>query len=209
MAAPSCEGVYLIHSATPRGETVYKIGRSCDISRRMKEYGPTWEILCCHPHDQSDALERFIIDRFRAELTRYANQEYFRSPHDRTSVASLFLECISRFSKTNAKTTKGGAKGTKAAAARTPLHDIRDRMKSPDWPNIWKYGKKDFRKLVEVVAAQARGQREVDRRQIKEMVYDLIECIGTGKGTMDRLLRSIYKLTPRDIPEVVVRELMN
>lgn len=94
MAAPHCEGVYLVHSSNPRGKTIFKLGRSDDIKQRMRAYGPTWEILCCFPHDESRELEKFLIQRFEKELKIYANNEYFETTFSASSILKFFVDSI-------------------------------------------------------------------------------------------------------------------
>jgi len=233
MAAPSCEGVYLIYSSDPLGKNVFKIGRSCDISRRMKEYGPTWGILCCHPHDDSVGLEAFIIKMFQKKMKIYANKEYFESPVSKTSISRFFLECIAFFNPSSpnklslarpeappdfgSKTLpepvkkivkKVVKKPVKKDYIMTPLHEIKIELLNPDYPNAWKKNKREFKGFVNKVRKQLREEDGVDMGYVKEKIYGFLEDLDISKTEMNKISRSVGKIDPRDLTPKVITELI-
>lgn len=209
MAAPSCEGVYLINSSNPRGKPIYKIGRSCNIRRRMKEYDPTWEILCCHPHSDSVFLEKFIIKRFNEELSLYSNNEYFESKLSKTSISKFFLDCISSFERTKAKDKKNKEdKKPVAKVILTPLHEIKIDLINPDYPMAWKKSKKVYRELVHVIRKSLLKGKDLDIDAVKETVYDLLEPIDVSRYRMNKITNKIQEMSIKDIPPRVVMDLI-
>lgn len=209
MAAPSCEGVYLINSSNPRGKPIYKIGRSCNIRRRMKEYDPTWEILCCHPHTDSVFLEKFVIKKFNEELSLYSNNEYFESKLSKTYISKFFLDCISSFECEKAK-GKNNKKDDKPVAKviLTPLHEIKIDLINPDYPTAWRKSKKEYRELVHEVRKRLSKGKELDMDAVKETVYKLLDPIYVSRYRMNKITKNIQGMNIKDIPPRVVMDLI-
>lgn len=59
------------------GEEIYKIGKTKNISRRMKEYPKYSLIILILQVKNSDEFERRIINRFKAQFKLYDGREYF------------------------------------------------------------------------------------------------------------------------------------
>lgn len=254
MAAPSCQGVYLIQSCNPRGKTIFKLGRSDDIKRRMKEYGPTWEILCCFPHDDSRDLEKFLIDRFRTELKIYANNEYFETSYSSSSIMKFFVDGVRYYTPAGKgslskpaeipkpteimklapvprpkprRSTAGqrvrfktedpvpepeprlkikGLNGMKETPASNPFYRIKIYLLNPEWPNMWKFSKKDFVKFVNEVVSQLK-QGVLDVKYIKEQVWGFLDPLSVKKTVMNDICRQFESLDPKMITKKVIDEL--
>lgn len=78
------EGIYLLCSKNTDGQFVYKVGRSGDINRRVKDYPPNFEVLLQKPCCDSKDIEKRIIDCFNTDkdlgLIKYERgKEYFKS----------------------------------------------------------------------------------------------------------------------------------
>ena len=255
MAAPSCEGVYLIHSSNPRGKPIFKLGRSDDIKQRMRAYGPTWEILCCFPHDDSRDLEKFLIQRFEQELKIYANNEYFETTYSASSIMKFFVDSIRFYSpsgpgslskppvapclekktpepiprpppnprrKTAAPRVRFAVKedppevkkvplkvdGLKVTTtySLTPLHRIKIHMLNPEWPNVWKYSKTEFRMFVDTFVTQLK-KKELDSKYVKEQVWGFLDCMSVKKAEMNDICDCFKTLSLKDLPQSVLKEL--
>lgn len=255
MAAPSCQGVYLIQSCNPRGKTIFKVGRSDDIKRRMKEYGPTWEILCCFPHDDSRDLENFIIERFRTELKIYANNEYFETTYSASSIMKFFVDGVRFYTPAgkgslskpiilpkpeeekpkpvpvpppkpkprkkvlepnpppvpkpkaeSPKALKLEGLGVKEKPKLTPLHRIKIHLLNPEWPNMWKYNKKDFARFVDSVISQLKSGT-LDRKYVKEQVWGFLDPMSVKKTEMNDICTEIEKISIKTMTLEVVKDL--
>lgn len=236
MAAPSCQGVYLIQSCNPRGGLVFKLGRSDHVRRRMKEYGPTWEILCCFPTDESRHLEKFLIARFRSELKIYANNEYFETTYSSSSIMKFFMDsvrfyipaCPGSLSKpldipkpeekektappprTNPRRVKIKIKNPELkpnhAPILTPLHEIKIHLLNPEWPNMWKCCKKDFARFVDEVVYRL-NKGTLDAKYVKEGVWDFLYPMSVKKSETNDICKSIQTMDPKIISRKVMDEL--
>jgi GNAT superfamily N-acetyltransferase len=78
------EGIYLLCSKNTDGQFVYKVGRSGDINRRIKDYPPNFEVLLQRSCSESKEIEKKILDCFNTNkdlgLVKYEKgNEYFKS----------------------------------------------------------------------------------------------------------------------------------
>lgn len=78
------EGIYLLWSKNTDGQYVYKVGRSGDIDKRVKNYPPNFEVLLQKPCDDSIEIEKIILNRFNTDtdigIVKYEKgNEYYRS----------------------------------------------------------------------------------------------------------------------------------
>lgn len=101
------EGIYLLCSTNTDGQFVYKVGRSGDINRRVKDYPPNYEILLTVPCVKSKDVEKTIIIFFNTDqelgLLKYDNSnEFYKSLTNINDKLKLFIfETVNAENKLN------------------------------------------------------------------------------------------------------------
>lgn len=82
MSIPRKEGVYLLKSYDCE-YTIYKVGRSHNLSSRLAQYPPNFNILITIMVDNSFEVEKKLLGAFRSKYESYGGNEYFLSKlHD-------------------------------------------------------------------------------------------------------------------------------